>query len=184
MAAPDFPIVRTGADTLAPPPRAGRYRCIVMDPPWDQGKTGLRTARPNQGRDLDYPTMTSGEVKPSTPAGEIQQIREEERMASKEFETIRTAIKEKQQILGYHRGNQFAACPYEIGYSQEEETVLVSQFKGVEQASRQPTSESNVLPACMKVREITDLESKPGQWYQASFRGPGSGRPCVEKLET
>ena len=62
MAAPDFPIVRTGADTLAPPPQSGRYRCIVMDPPWDQGKTGLRTVRPNQGRDLDYPTMTSGEI--------------------------------------------------------------------------------------------------------------------------
>lgn len=29
-----------------------------MDPPWNQGKTGLRRARPNQGTKLDYPTMS------------------------------------------------------------------------------------------------------------------------------
>ena len=42
---------------------AEKYRCIVVDPPWDQGKTGLRRARPNQGQDLDYPTLTYGEIK-------------------------------------------------------------------------------------------------------------------------
>ena len=49
-------------DALTPPPQAGDYRCIVVDPPWDQGKTRLRTARPDQGRDLDYPTMTPEQV--------------------------------------------------------------------------------------------------------------------------
>jgi len=40
------------------PAKAGQYRCIVIDPPWDQGKTGLRSVRPNQGVVLDYPTLT------------------------------------------------------------------------------------------------------------------------------
>ena len=53
---------RNGMDALTPPPRAGEYRCIVIDPPWDQGKTVLRKVRPNQGRDLDYPTMTFEEI--------------------------------------------------------------------------------------------------------------------------
>ena len=44
------------------PYHSGDYRCIVIDPPWDQGKTGLRIVRPNQGQDLDYPTMTVGEI--------------------------------------------------------------------------------------------------------------------------
>ena len=44
------------------PQFAGEYRCIVVDPPWDQGKTGVRAVRPNQGRDLDYPTMTLAEI--------------------------------------------------------------------------------------------------------------------------
>ena len=39
-------------------PRSGVYRCLVVDPPWDQSKTGKRSVRPNQGTDLDYPTMT------------------------------------------------------------------------------------------------------------------------------
>ncbi len=45
-----------------PPRYAGRYKCIVIDPPWDQGKTGLRSVRPNQGTDLSYPTMTYEEI--------------------------------------------------------------------------------------------------------------------------
>ena len=47
---------------LPPPPQAGSYRCIVVDPPWDQGKTGKRAVRPNQGTNLDYATMTGAEI--------------------------------------------------------------------------------------------------------------------------
>ena len=39
-----------------------RYKCLVVDPPWDQGKTGKRTVRPNQGVDLDYPVMKYDEI--------------------------------------------------------------------------------------------------------------------------
>lgn len=34
-----------------------KYRCLVVDPPWNQGKTGKRSVRPHQGTTLDYPTM-------------------------------------------------------------------------------------------------------------------------------
>jgi len=34
-----------------------RYRVLVIDPPWNQGKTGKRKVRPNQTTTLDYPTM-------------------------------------------------------------------------------------------------------------------------------
>ena len=51
------------------PPLAGQYRCLVVDPPWDQGKTGKRSVRPNQGTNLDYPTMTYDEVA-ALPVGE------------------------------------------------------------------------------------------------------------------
>ncbi len=43
-----------------------RYRCIVVDPPWDQGKTGQRSVRPNQSTRLDYATLTPDEIK-ATP---------------------------------------------------------------------------------------------------------------------
>ena len=48
--------------SLITPPHAGRYKCIVIDPPWDQRKTGRRSARPNQGTDLEYSTMTYDEI--------------------------------------------------------------------------------------------------------------------------
>lgn len=35
---------------------------FVIDPPWPKRKGGLRTVRPNQGRNLDYPTMGVPEI--------------------------------------------------------------------------------------------------------------------------
>lgn len=39
-----------------------RYRVLVIDPPWNQGKTGRRKVRPNQSTNLDYPTMSKLEL--------------------------------------------------------------------------------------------------------------------------
>ena len=33
----------------------GHYRVLVVDPPWNQGKTRRRSVRPNQNTVLDYP---------------------------------------------------------------------------------------------------------------------------------
>lgn len=43
------------------PPRDGKYRCIVIDPPWDIKKIE-RAERPNQGVTLDYPTMSLEQI--------------------------------------------------------------------------------------------------------------------------
>lgn len=45
------------------------YDVIVIDPPWNQGKTGLRGVRPNQNTKLDYKTMSKEEIK-SMPINE------------------------------------------------------------------------------------------------------------------
>lgn len=34
-----------------------KYQIIYADPPWQQTKGGLRKARPNQKKNLDYPTL-------------------------------------------------------------------------------------------------------------------------------
>ena len=34
-----------------------RYKVLIIDPPWNQAKTGKRRVRPNQGTRLDYQTM-------------------------------------------------------------------------------------------------------------------------------
>ncbi|MCE7528650.1 S-adenosylmethionine-binding domain-containing protein [Polynucleobacter sp. IMCC 29146] len=39
-----------------------KYKVLIIDPPWPQGKTGKRGVRPNQGTKLDYPTMTKQEL--------------------------------------------------------------------------------------------------------------------------
>jgi N6-adenosine-specific RNA methylase IME4 len=40
----------------------GKYSTIVIDPPWNQGKTGKRKVRPNQTTKLDYSTMSKDEL--------------------------------------------------------------------------------------------------------------------------
>lgn len=56
--------------TLPNPEKVGQYRCIIIDPPWDQGKTGRRAVRPNQGVLLDYPTLAPQEVLAAAPLRE------------------------------------------------------------------------------------------------------------------
>ena len=46
-----------------------RYRTILIDPPWPQGKTGRRSVRPRQGQELDYPTMSLVEIQALPVAG-------------------------------------------------------------------------------------------------------------------
>jgi N6-adenosine-specific RNA methylase IME4 len=48
-----------GIETPAWP--EGKFRCVVIDPPWPVKKSE-RTARPHQGNTLDYPIMTLEEI--------------------------------------------------------------------------------------------------------------------------
>jgi len=38
------------------------YNLLVIDPPWPKKKGGIRSARPNQGRSLDYQTLSIIEI--------------------------------------------------------------------------------------------------------------------------
>lgn len=51
--------LRAAAMALDPP--SGKYRCIVIDPPWQVEKYE-RDVRPNQSGDLDYPTLTHEQI--------------------------------------------------------------------------------------------------------------------------
>ena len=39
-----------------------KFNVLIIDPPWNQGKTGLRGVRPNQTKTLDYPTLSKEEI--------------------------------------------------------------------------------------------------------------------------
>lgn len=40
-----------------------KYQIIYADPPWEQRKGGKRKIAPNQGRELDYPTLSLEEIR-------------------------------------------------------------------------------------------------------------------------
>ena len=39
-----------------------KYNIIYADPPWQQTKGNIRKCRPNQGKELDYPTMSLSDI--------------------------------------------------------------------------------------------------------------------------
>jgi len=40
-----------------------KYQIVLSDPPWQQTKGNLRKCRPNQGKSLDYETLSLSEIK-------------------------------------------------------------------------------------------------------------------------
>lgn len=61
--------LKTPEPATTPPLPPGKYRCIVIDPPWPVKKIE-RDERPNQGIELDYPTMTLDEIE-ALPVSDI-----------------------------------------------------------------------------------------------------------------
>ncbi|MGB6771168.1 MAG: MT-A70 family methyltransferase [Candidatus Dormiibacterota bacterium] len=53
---------RRRADVLDAGTPEGKYRCLVIDPPWPMQRFIEREVRPNQGHELPYPTMTIPEI--------------------------------------------------------------------------------------------------------------------------
>lgn len=61
--------MRVPEPAVTPPIPPDKYRCIVIDPPWPMKKIE-REERPNQGVELDYPTMSLEEIE-ALPVGEM-----------------------------------------------------------------------------------------------------------------
>ena len=40
-----------------------KYEIVYTDPPWQQKKGNIRKCRPNQGKELDYQTMSIEDIK-------------------------------------------------------------------------------------------------------------------------
>ncbi len=53
-----------------PPPPQGRYRCIVIDPPWPMRRIERSEKRPYERHELDYPTMSLDEIE-SLPVADL-----------------------------------------------------------------------------------------------------------------
>jgi N6-adenosine-specific RNA methylase IME4 len=61
-----------GIPATPTPLPTGRYRCIVIDPPWPMDKIS-RNTRPKQGETLDYATMTIEEIA-TLPIGDLAEL--------------------------------------------------------------------------------------------------------------
>lgn len=43
--------------------KGDKFKVLVVDPPWNQGKTAYRATRPHQTQTLDYPTLVKEQIK-------------------------------------------------------------------------------------------------------------------------
>lgn len=51
-----------------------KFNTIVVDPPWDISMAGIKKVRPNQAKQLRYPTMSLEDIKYRIPISQIANI--------------------------------------------------------------------------------------------------------------
>ena len=51
----------------------GKYKTVVLDPPWDISMSGITKTRPNRAKELSYTTMSLDEIK-DIPIKDIAEV--------------------------------------------------------------------------------------------------------------
>ncbi|MEM8696488.1 MAG: WYL domain-containing protein [Pseudomonadota bacterium] len=95
---------------------------------------------------------------------------------SGDFETLRSAIENRQQVLCYYKDHDRELCPHTLGYKDGREKVLGFQFGG---------GSSKGLPdggewRCMFVDDIQNLEVRDGDWHTSDNHS--QPQTCVDDV--
>jgi len=100
-------------------------------------------------------------------------------MSSPQYDTVREAIVNKQQIIATYNGHLREMCPHAIGLKGDKEHALFLQFGGGSSGglSTDPTQNWRCIP----VSALTDIEVRDGEWHSAG----NHSRPntCIDSVD-
>jgi hypothetical protein len=105
-------------------------------------------------------------------------------MPSGNFEIIRAAIRNRQQIRAVYNGRPRLACPHVLGYKHGRAMALFYQFggdseSGLEGPIRSPYGSPENW-RCVFVDDLEQVEAVPGQWYSALTQG--GRQTCIDQV--
>ena len=95
------------------------------------------------------------------------------------YDTIRSAIKNKQQVIATYQEHVRELCPHVIGTKNGRQQALFYQFGGT-------SSKGTITPEqgawrCLSISDLTDVSTRNGEWHT----GVNHSRPqtCVDNID-
>jgi len=89
-------------------------------------------------------------------------------MCNNNYEIIRNAIIEKEQIIATYNGHFREMCPHVLGSKKGRMQALFFQFGGTS-SSGNITGDSENNWRCIPVEELGDVTARPGSWHSVGY---------------
>lgn len=80
------------------------------------------------------------------------------------YDLIRQAIIDKDQVIAIYQGHEREMCPHAIGLKDDREQALFCQFGGYSGSAGEVTPDS-LLWRCLFIDELSDVSIRSGPWY-------------------
>jgi hypothetical protein len=98
---------------------------------------------------------------------------------SRNFDLVREAVENRQQVFALYRGHRRQMCPHVLGWKNGRRQALFYQFGGTSDSGLQWDG-SPMNWRCIPVDDLKDLRLVDGPWHTA----PNHSRPqsCVDSI--
>ena len=99
-------------------------------------------------------------------------------MPSANYQIIRKAIQNEQQIVCTYQGHPRELCPHIVGWTDGEERLLAWQFGG--------RTGSGLLPRggawkCLNIARMSEVKARQGRWHAGSSHQ--KEQTCVQNID-
>jgi hypothetical protein len=102
-------------------------------------------------------------------------------MNSANYQIIRSAIQNKQQIVATYKGLIRELCPHVIGTKAGREQALFYQFGGQSESRPIEPTGSPANWRCVPVDGLSNLSARTGAWHTASDHS--KKQTCVDNVD-
>ena len=89
-------------------------------------------------------------------------------MPSENYNLIRDAILNKQQVVAIYNGHLREMCPHAIGLKNGKEQAIFYQFGGTSSSGGSMSSGSTENWRCIAIEGLTDVVLQDGEWHSYS----------------
>ena|ERR1017187_7364293 len=101
-------------------------------------------------------------------------------MPSTTYDTIKSAILKKQQVIATYTGHRREMCPHAIGHKNGKEQALFFQFAGGT-SSGQITHDTKDNWRCITLALLTDISVRDGDWH--TFDNHSTQSTCIDVID-
>jgi hypothetical protein len=130
-----------------------------------------------------------GEMSMATPANDpeppaayalidLEQLQLDPDLRAK-IDLLRSAIKDRKQVVGRSNGHPREFCPYNLGVKDGGWRVFAWQFGGV---SSKPLGSG--AWRCLRLEELEDLTLRDGEWRHGAYTGQHDRNSCIEEIDS